>query len=261
MRASLALLVAAAAGCAPVLAAAPPARVVAPGLLSVEAAAGCHAADVDEVDAAARQALPALERWGPPASPVHVILLPSHAALERAVHRPGFDWLRAWARYDVVYLQAPHSWGFLQGTPAQLRDILTHELTHCAMFQASASPTDWAERGVPFWFREGLASWAAGQLDRRWSRGELADALRAAPALEPLADGEALSRARPDLAYSAAHWAVATLIARRGEARVRELLAAMKAGASFDVAFHEAFGESVWAFQSRFEDALRRGLR
>jgi len=259
-RSTLAAMLLLGSGCAHVLAVAPPPLTVAPGALSVRAEPPCRASDLAEVARAAREALPALVRWGALSAPVSVVVVPSHEALEAAAHHAGFPWLRAWARYDVVYLQAPHTWGLFEGTPAQLRDVLMHELTHCAMFQASAGPDDWVGRHIPFWFREGLASWAAGQGGRRWSRRELGRTLARAPALDPLEDGDALSQSDPGLAYSAAHWAVADLAARSGEVALRRLLSTMKAGAAFDVAFHSVYGESVWRFEHGFLEALRRGV-
>jgi hypothetical protein len=216
---------------------------------------------VRDVATAAARALPALLRWGPLTRPVTVVVLPSHEALERQVHRPGYGWLRAWARYDVVYLQSPRTWGWFQGTPSQLAETLTHELTHCATFQATGGPDDWIGRDIPLWFREGMASWAADQGWRRWSRQRLANALRERPKLDPLEEAEALYRDQPELVYSAAHWAFVYLWRRFGEAKVRELLGAMKGGAAFPVAFHRALGVSLADFETAFDADISSAAR
>ncbi len=241
----------------------PPAPVeVAPGLLEVRGESGTDADAVAEIAAAARAALPALGRWGPPSHEVTIDVLPDHGALERAIRRPGWPWLRAWARYDVVYVQSPRTWGLFAGGAASLRDLLTHELTHCAMFQAAAGPDDWTSRRIPLWFREGMASWAAKQGDRRFTRHELAEILRrpGGAELHPLRDGEALSLRRPALAYSAAHWAFLALIARFGEPGVRRVLDAMRSGLTFRAAFERALGLSEDDFARAFRaDLLRQG--
>lgn len=228
---------------------------VAPGVLLVRCEDGVCARDCAEVEEAARRALPALRRWGSLAAAVEIEVLPTHEALEEAIRRPGWSWLRAWARYDDVFLQAPGSWGTFQGRIASLSTLLSHELTHCAMFQAAAGPADWTSRRIPLWFREGMASWAAGQERRRLARSALAPPLAQDTSLDPFADGEALSRSDPGLVYSAAHWAFVDLVARFGEAGVRRVLAAMKSGLDFPAAFGAALGISPADFT---EDELRR---
>jgi hypothetical protein len=239
-------------GCAHAPTVAPPPIEIAPDELTVRGEVGDDADAVRDVATAASAALPALLRWGPLARPVTVVVLPSHVALEQQVHRPGYRWLRAWARYDVVYLQSPRSWGMFQGTQPQLTEMLRHELTHCATFQAAGGPNDWTERHIPLWFREGMASWAAGQEGRRWSRQQLANALRERPKLEPLEEAETIYRDQPELVYAAAHWAFVYLWQLSSEAKLRELLAAMKGGAAFPVAFHQTFTMSLADFERAF---------
>ncbi len=245
-------------GCAHAPSVAPQPVDVAPGILTVRGEVGDSEDAVHDVANAASSALPALLRWGPLTHPITVIVLPSHEALERQVHRPGYRWLRAWARYDAVYVQSPRSWGLFQGTPTQLVEMLKHELTHCATFQAAGGPDDWTERHIPLWFREGMASWAAGQEGRRWSRKQLANALRERPKLEPLEEAESLYKDQPELVYAAAHWAFVYMRQRWDEARLRALLAAMKAGAAFPVAFHETFAVSLADFERDFAADLAK---
>src|SRR4051812_39900381 len=67
-------------------------------------------ADRQAIESALEKATPGLARWGGLEQPVTVYLLASHDDLESAVHRRGFGWLRAWARYDDVIFQAPSTW-------------------------------------------------------------------------------------------------------------------------------------------------------
>ena len=259
MKPSLVLALILSAGCAHVQAASGPPTpvVIAPGVLTVQADSAEDAGAQARVVLAARAALPALLRFGRPGTPVTILVLPSHEALEEAIHRPSFRWLRAWARYDVVYLQSPRTWGLFAGGEGQLTEMLTHELTHCAMFQAAGLPDNWTQKGIPLWFREGMASWAAGQEGRRWSRARLATELRDRPGIDPILQSEALYRSEPSLVYSTAHWAFVGLLDRVGTKGIEALLADMKAGGSFRTAFAQALGLSVELFERELLVELR----
>ena len=60
---------------------------------------------------ALRRALRRVTVWGQFREPVAVRIYPDHAALEEAVHRYGYPQLRAWAQYDIIYLQSPATYG------------------------------------------------------------------------------------------------------------------------------------------------------
>jgi hypothetical protein len=80
------------------------------------------------------QAIPRAERWGRLRAPVTIVVHPSHEALEAAVHREGYRWLRAWARFDSIDLQSPRTWNLLiPPSDRDLEELLAHELTHCVM--------------------------------------------------------------------------------------------------------------------------------
>ena len=108
-------------------------------------------------------AVSAAERWGRILEPVVVTIHPTHQALEAAAHREGFPWLRAWARRASVDLQSPRTWSRGRASDAAMTQILAHELTHCVMYQWSALDRSRLNRGIPLWFREGMASVTAGQ--------------------------------------------------------------------------------------------------
>lgn len=220
------------------------------------------------------RAIPCAERWGRLRAPVTIVLHPSHEALETAVHRQGYGWLRAWARYDTIDLQSPRTWNLiLDPSDAELEELLAHELTHCVMYQQAGSAWSWPYQEIPLWFREGMASVTAGQGHKRarpaalqafWSRplpgagdgsgsgGGGAGVLRPRPGGDPLDDPEPLYRSDSALVYGAAHLAFQFLLDRYGVDRVRQLLAAMGEGHTFPVAFQQAMGLSAREFEADF---------
>lgn len=207
----------------------------------------------ERVRQAIARALPKVARWGKLSFPVVVSVEPTHEHLVRAVDRPGYDWLRAWARFDVIYIQSPRSWSARGATQAQLEELITHELTHCVMYQQAAAPSEWQYKRIPIWFREGMASVTAGQ---GYRRATLAEVKRHYAALEadPVSEADRLYKHRSDEVYSAAHHAFAFLVNRYGDQKVREVLAAMRAGRKFDAAFEQAIGLP----KERFEREFRR---
>ena len=212
------------------------------------------------VEDALRKARRSVQRWGGLVDGVTMRVYPSHAALERAIGHYGYDWLRAWAQYQVIHLQAARTWGIPYED--QLDELLAHELTHVAMYQAVGTPDDWADRELPLWFREGMASVTAAQGYRRSPPDEIAAQMRADPKLSPLRPNSDLLRHRKDLVYGAAHWAFEHLLRlggdeRDGEARVRDLMRRMREGATFGAAFREIWGMSERSFVKRWYDHIR----
>jgi len=200
-------------------------------------------------DDAARQlarvlpgALERVERWGTLPEPVLVRIQPSSEALAAAAGRPGDTWLRGWARRGTVDIQAPRTWSRGRASDEAVATLLTHELTHCLLFQRIGG--DWARRDVPPWFEEGMASFTAGE---RHARAD-------ASALAPPSAGRPLDAA---LAYGTADRAFRYLVARHGEDSVRGVLDGLAGGQGFASAFHAATGSTVAAF----EEALRAHLR
>jgi hypothetical protein len=274
-RASAALLAAAlAAGCTP--------RFPAPGEARAQdltvGAARFHIVYWPEDAAAARQvrralerAVPRVERWGGLRRPVTVTIHPSHEALEEAVDRPGHAWLHAWARFQTIDLQSPRTWGFFGASERKLEELVLHELTHCAMYQAAGDEVSWMYKEIPRWFSEGLASvtarqgyryaaveelWEFYQDARRGSGdGEPGPAgarpVKALPA-DPIVEPDALYRDRWHLVYGAAHHAFEFLLARYGEARVLRVLRLMGKGQRFPSAFREAIGLGDAEFAADF---------
>lgn len=207
---------------------------------------------------------PELARWGPLTAPVELWLVPSHDGLEALVRRFGYDWLRAWARYDEVLLQAPRSWSIAGASDGELDELLLHELTHCALYQRVGTKAEFPakDRSIPLWFREGMASVTARQGLRWGTLEDLARALVRTDGLDPLLTPEALYRAESRPVYAAAHHAFAFLLRRAGKGQVEALLDTMQRGALFPQAFEQAIGLSPARFLAEFRRYVAwRGFR
>jgi len=217
------------------------------------------------------RAVPRVERWGGLAQPVTITIHPSHEALVVAARSPDYGWLHAWAQYDSVELQSPRTWeGRVR--ERQVEELVTHELTHCAIYQRSGDGATWPFKEIPRWFGEGLATYTAGQgyrfatVEELWRFYERTPPAPGAPAGgaaprsgapaafrgDPIVDPDAISHDQSDLVYGAAYHATEFLIARYGEARVDAVLANMGRGMRFPAAFREAVGISDAEFAADF---------
>ncbi len=194
------------------------------------------AAAARDVRHAIELAAPHVARWGGLRQPVTVTIHSSHEALERAVHRQGYDWLRAWARFQTIEVQSPRTWGFFGANERKLEELVTHELTHCAMYQLAGDDLTWMYKEIPRWFSEGVASVTAQQGYRYGGIEDLYE----------------FYQERSHVVYGAAHHAVEFLIARYGEARVLEVMRLMGTGLRFPAAFKEAIGLSDAEFAADF---------
>jgi hypothetical protein len=227
------------------------------------------AAAAREVRHALVKAAPKVARWGGLRHPVTLTIHPSHEALEAAVHRPGYGWLRAWARFQTVDIQSPRTWSFFGASERKLEELVTHELTHCAMYQLAGDELSWMYKEIPRWFSEGIASVTAGQGYRHGGVEELwefyqharagsgdgetggAGAVKGPPG-DPIDDPDPLYQDRSHVVYGAAHHAVEFLIARYGEARVLRVLRLMGKGHRFRTAFKEVIGLTDAEFAADF---------
>ena len=214
-----------------------------------------------QVAKAIERALPELNRWGGLAAPVTLSLLPSHDALETVTGRYGYGWLRAWGQYDAVLLQSPRTWPS-RPRESDVTEWLVHELTHCLLFQRSATAATWETKKIPLWFREGMATNTARQGYRFASLEDLATWQIAHPELDVFTDGEALSRNAFDQVYGLSHHAVAFLLRRYGDEAVLGVMRAMREGDEFAAAFKRAVGITPDAFARELKNYLRlRGFR
>lgn len=215
-----------------------------------------------KVETAVQHASPKLSRWGGIREQVNVRIMPTHELLEDAVNRDGYAWLRAWAKYDEIFVQTPRTWSLIGASQSDVDELLLHELTHCVMYQASGTRTNWTRKQIPLWFREGMASYTAKQGYRWPSLEELARYYEEDPGRDPVVAPESLYQKDNDIVYGAAHHAFTFLARRYGEDRVRQVLAKMGNGAKFPDAFKDAIGISVDAFTGEFKRFVRlRGFR
>jgi hypothetical protein len=216
----------------------------------------------DALDRAIRLASPRLAQWGELKSPVKVMVLPSHEALEEVVNRRDFGWLRAWSRYDEVFVQSPRTWSLLGARPADVNELMLHELTHCVMYQRSAAAEDWPKKRIPLWFKEGMASTTANQSYRWPALEDLAQYLEEHPDQDPIGNPDALYRGQDKVVYGAAHHAFQFLIRRYGLPAVHQVMDGMSKGAEFPEAFEAATRISAPVFLEDFKRFVRmRGFR
>jgi hypothetical protein len=228
------------------------------------------AASAAQVRRALERAVPRLVRWGGLRYPVTVTIHPTHEALEAEVHRQGYEWLRAWARFQTIDLQSPRTWSFFAPSERKLDELVTHELTHCVMYQLAGDELTWMYKEIPRWFSEGIASVTAGQGYRYGGIEELFDfyqeklpgsgdgvprrargAVAALPG-DPVVDPEPIYQEQSHIVYGAAHHAAQFLIARYGEARILDVIRLMGTGLRFPAAFREAIGITDAEFASDF---------
>ncbi len=201
-----------------------------------------------------------LSRWGTFRQGVWVRVYPDHDALEAALDRHGYPWLRAWAFGDQVLLQSPRSWSSAGSAVAgqELSELLTHELTHSLMYQLmeplkSFGPDALLEE-PPLWFREGMASVTANQGHGRLSGEALSRWLTVHPGADILHPDVELVRTEKEAVYGAAHRAFELLLRVSGDQAIRDLLRGVRDGARFADAFKAATGHGLPDFE---RDAIR----
>lgn len=205
------------------------------------------------------RAVPKLERWGGLQGPVTIRVAPTHDELERAVGRNGFDWLRAWAQYDDLIIQSPGSWA---GTDRDVDELVVHELSHCLLFQRAGTRQTWATKGIPLWFREGMATVTAEQGLRFPSLEDLADWLLRTGASDVFGQAEALSQTAYGQIYGLSFHAMRFLLRRYGDSAVTKTMEGMGSGSMFDAAFERAVGLAPRRFEADFLNYVRlRGFR
>jgi hypothetical protein len=205
--------------------------------------------DASVVAKALEQASTRLAKWGALEQPVDIHLMPSHADLESAVRRYGYDWLRAWAQYDDVLLQAPSTWAT---NDLDVAELLAHELTHCLMYQRAGTRENWMHKGIPLWFREGMATFTALQGYRWMTLEDLARVYERGAGSDPIADAESMYQSQSAAVYAAAHYAFTFLVDRYGREAVERTLANMSKGDPFDVAFEKGVGLHPDRFSAEF---------
>ena len=137
-----------------------------------------------------------------------------------------------------------------RGRPAALFETVeVGEVVILLQYQPADLESSRQVRGIPLWFREGMASVTAGQehsltsSDAGWRSQGKGD---------PLAAPEALLKSDSALVYATAHRAFHFLLESYGEQRIRRLIAGMGEGREFPEAFQLAVGISVRDFEGDF---------
>jgi len=233
-------------------------RVEAPGLVFQLAYSSADLQELPRIERGLLAAGARVARWGSFREGVLVRLLPDHAALEEAVDRHGYPWLRAWAFGEQVLLQSPRTWA-PAAADDEVAELIAHEVTHALMYQLlqrdeAGAP---AAEEPPLWFREGMASVTAGQERRRLSGRELSQWAASHSGADLLRPPPELYRTEKDAVYSAAHRAFELLLRMTGEEAVRDMLRRVSAGAAFPDAFRSSTGQSLTDFE---RDAIRAGF-
>lgn len=187
--------------------------------------------------------------WGELRHPIKIYIFPNHYSLQRAVNR-NFDWLRAWALYSEIYIQSPFTWEIGPYYYA-LVELLTHELTHTAMYQLCCSSRNWYRKYIPLWFREGMASFTARQGYRRLTPRELGKFLKTGLGRKLWAHPERYLERFQGQIYSLAHWEFTFLVRNYGIKSAKGVLRGMRDGLSFEGAFSKNVGLSVGEFRKK----------
>jgi hypothetical protein len=176
--------------------------------------------------------------------PLLVRLHPSVASFVEATGQAA-PWLRAWSGWAAVDLLALRFWE--DRSVLATRERLTHEVSHCALFQAFGSREAAMRARIPWWFLEGTASVIAGQAARRMPLAVVLEKANGNPL-----DDEGLAKRAPALAYGAAHHAVAALVQAQGDLVLARVLAAAGPGGAgaIEAALRREVGDDtsrLWA--------------
>ncbi len=223
--------------------------------IRIEFAPG-HAPDAKFVADLLPRAIEKAAIWGSFREPVAIRILHDHDALENALGKHGYAWLRAWARYDEILLQSPRTWGGYQ-LRRRVGELLAHELTHIVMYQTVGTASDWYRKHLPLWFREGMASYSAKQEHIRLNREELRAYYLGDDFIgDPVEEGPRIVRTHAREVYSAGHWLFTDLVREHGHAAIRELLLRIREGDGFRKAWLKTFRSPMTAFVDSWRDTL-----
>ena len=198
-------------------------------------------------DAVARDTFPGLPRLS---DTVRIALAPDAGTFREWVGPGAPEWGAAIAfpRERFIVMQGRDA-GADAGDPIQ---TLRHELAHLALAEAIGG-------GIPRWFDEGYASFAAGE----WGRDEvLATSVgliwRGVPTLEGLDSSFYAGSERAQRAYALAYRAVAELAAIDPDHGLSLFFGYWRGQGSFGRALRSAYGMSETDFEARWRGRVRR---
>jgi hypothetical protein len=197
--------------------------------------------------ALARDTFPGLAR---PSAPVLILVAPDEETFRAWVGAGAPEWgdAIAFPALQRIVMRGRDAAG-AGGDP---RITLRHELAHLALHEALGP-------GIPRWFDEGYASYAAGE----WGRDEvLATSFglvwRGIPTLAGLDSGFFEGADRAQRSYALAHRAVAELAAMDEARGVALLFGHWRSEGSFERALRRAHGMSSMDFERHWKARIRR---
>ncbi len=202
-------------------------------------------------------AISRLKGWGVFRAPVDIYIYPNHPSMENGTFQHGKRWMRGFGQYATVSIESPLSWG-ASYSRERFAQLITHELTHVLMYQTACCRCSWFLCSIPVWFKEGMASYIAGQSWKRGSKNELLDYYLSSRYVgDPLLEAEELKGKRTFEVYEAAHWIFTDLAHLCGKQRISSLLLQMyEQSLPFDAAFKRNIGVSPEEFAIMWREDL-----
>lgn len=181
-------------------------------------------------------------------APIDIYIYGNTNDLRDAVlYEPGWTGGQAFPDQDIVILgisQNDLDWG---------RNSIVHELTHVLVGHLTFSCLG----DVPTWLNEGLAVFSEGELDSA-SQRQLDDAIKdnTLLSLRSLSAGFSEVSDKAYLSYSQSFSVVKFLVETYGQAKMTELLTAMRDGLTIDEALQQTYNFNV----EGLEDAWRAAI-
>jgi len=172
--------------------------------------------------------------------PLRILLYPSPEALRSALPVYSEEWIGGMAIPEYRLVLA----GIVPGPGAQqeLARILSHEVLHLAIAQATDNPFS----APPAWLDEGLATAYQAVEDPRLDAAlERAREEGTLPSLRALRGGFGTDPERALLGYAASRSVVQFILLTYGEDGVQRLLATYREGVTDDEALHRSLGTTV----------------
>ncbi|HSY80582.1 MAG TPA: hypothetical protein VK807_02420, partial [Gemmatimonadaceae bacterium] len=132
---------------------------------------------------------------------------------------------------------------------------LRHELAHLALHEFFGDADD----GIPRWFDEGYACYAAGEVGRDDAlAANVALAFRGTPTLAQVDSGLTGTALEADASYALAYRAVADLAARDPQRGLALLFADWRDTGSLERAVRRAYGVTIEGFETDWRSRVRR---